>query len=71
MEAPIPQVGANDVIGAFATEHVRLQGGFLVGGSRELLVQLDLEFHSPEELKSMIVAYPEGAPIRLGDIAEI
>jgi len=64
-------IGANEVIGAFATEHVRLQGGFLVGGSRELLVQLDLEYHNPRELEEMIVAYPAGAPIRLGDIAAV
>ena len=64
-------IAANDVIGAFATEHVRLQGGFLVGGSRELLVQLDLEYHNTRELEELIVAYPAGAPIRLGDIAEV
>ncbi len=64
-------IAANDVIGAFAAEHVRLQGGFLVGGAREKLVQLDLEYHNPRELEQLIVAYPEGAPIRLGDIAEI
>ncbi|NNJ64180.1 MAG: efflux RND transporter permease subunit, partial [Xanthomonadales bacterium] len=64
-------IAANDVIGAFATEHVRLQGGFLVGGSRELLVQLDLEYHNTRELEELIVAYPAGAPIRLGDIARV
>jgi len=64
-------IAANDVIGAFATEHVRLQGGFLVGGEQEKLVQLDLEFHNPRELEELIVAYPEGAPIRLGDIANV
>jgi HAE1 family hydrophobic/amphiphilic exporter-1 len=64
-------IAANDVIGAFATEHVRLPGGFLVGGAQEKLVQLDLEFHSPLELEQLIVAYPEGAPIRLRDIAEV
>jgi HAE1 family hydrophobic/amphiphilic exporter-1 len=64
-------IAANDVIGAFATEHVRLQGGFLVGGEREELVKLDLEFHDPRELESLIVAYPEGAPIRLADIGEV
>jgi HAE1 family hydrophobic/amphiphilic exporter-1 len=64
-------VAANDVIGAFATEHVRLQGGFLVGGELEKLVQLDLEYHNPRELEEMIIAYPEGAPIRLRDIAEV
>ena len=64
-------IAANDVIGAFATEHIRMQGGFLVGGEQEKLVKLDLEFHDPRELEEMIVAYPEGAPIRLADIAEV
>ena len=64
-------IAANDVIGAFATEHIRMQGGFLVGGQNEQLVKLDLEFHDPRELEEMIVAYPEGAPIRLKDIADV
>ncbi len=64
-------IAANDVIGAFATEHVRLQGGFLVSGEHEKLVTLDLEYHNPKELESLIVAYPDGAPIRLGDISSI
>jgi HAE1 family hydrophobic/amphiphilic exporter-1 len=64
-------IAANDVLGAFATEHLRLQGGFLVGGEQEELVKLDIEYHDPRELEALIVAYPEGAPIRLGDIAEI
>jgi len=64
-------IAVNDVIGAFATEHVRMQGGFLVGGTQESLVKLDLEYHDPRDLESLVVAYPEGAPIRLGDIADI
>lgn len=64
-------IAANDVIGAFATEHVRMQGGFLVGGKQEQLVKLDIEYHAPEELESLIVAYPAGAPIRLRDIATV
>ena len=64
-------IAANDVLAAFATEHVRMQGGFLVGGDQEKLVKLDMEYHNPEELESLIVAYPEGAPIRLRDIATV
>jgi HAE1 family hydrophobic/amphiphilic exporter-1 len=64
-------IAANDVLGAFAAEHVRLQGGFLVGGKQEKLVKLDLEYHNPRELESLIVAYPDGAPVKLGDIARI
>jgi HAE1 family hydrophobic/amphiphilic exporter-1 len=64
-------IAANDVLGAFATEHIRMKGGFLVGGEQEKLVNLDLEYHDPRELASLIVAYPQGAPIRLSDIADI
>ena len=64
-------IAANDVIGAFASEHIRMQGGFLVSGEQEKLVKLDLEFHDPRELEQLIVAYPQGAPIRLSDIADI
>lgn len=64
-------IAANDVIGAFMAEHIRMQGGFLVGGQQEKLVKLDLEFHDPRELEEMIVAYPQGAPIRVRDIATV
>jgi len=55
----------------FNREHLRLPGGFLVNGSREELLELDLEYHSPDELSEMIVSYKGGAPQRLGDFAEI
>ena len=64
-------IAVNDVVGAFSTEHVRLQGGFRVGGSQEELLQLDIEYHDPRELEALIVAYPEGAPVRLADIANV
>jgi HAE1 family hydrophobic/amphiphilic exporter-1 len=64
-------IAVNDVIGAFATEHVRLQGGFRVSGAQEELLQLDIEYHDPQELENLIVAYPDGAPIRLHDIAVV
>lgn len=64
-------IAVNDVIGAFASEHVRLQGGFRVSGEQEQLLQLDIEYHDPSELEELIVAYPQGAPIRLNDIARI
>ncbi|MEN8130059.1 MAG: efflux RND transporter permease subunit, partial [Pseudomonadota bacterium] len=60
-----------DVLRAFTTEHLRLPGGFLVGGKKEELIGLDLEYHDPIELGRLIIAYLEGAPIRLRDIADI
>lgn len=62
---------AQDVIAAFRREHLQLPGGFVVSDRTESLLKLDLEFHSPEDLGWMIVAYRDGAPIRLRDIASI
>ena len=64
-------VAVNDVLAAFASEHLRLPGGFLVGGRTEQLIKLDLEYHDARTLRDLIVAYPEGSPIRLRDIAEV
>ena len=65
------QVTAQDLISAFANEHVQVAGGFLVGQSTENLIKLDLEFHRLDELEKMVVAYRDGAPVRLKDVAEI
>lgn len=56
---------------AFSNEHLQLPGGFLVSERTEYLLKLDLEFHSLEELRNLIVVYRDGAPIRLKDIAEV
>ncbi|PJA58338.1 MAG: AcrB/AcrD/AcrF family protein [Rhodocyclales bacterium CG_4_9_14_3_um_filter_68_10] len=64
-------VAAQDILEAFAREHVQLAGGFVVGRTTEKLVKLDLEFHTVAELAQMIVGYKGGAAIRLEDIAEV
>ena len=64
-------ITVQDVQRAFANEHVRLPGGFLVADKKEDLIKVDLEFHNLEALKRLIIAYPEGAPVRLADIADI
>jgi HAE1 family hydrophobic/amphiphilic exporter-1 len=64
-------VTAQDVREAFRTEHVQLPGGFLVSGTGERLIKLDLEYHSPEALGELIVRYGDGAPVRLRDVGEI
>src|SRR5690606_8225848 len=62
---------ATDVIEAFNREHIQLPGGFLVGEKSEYMVKLDLEFHNVRELAGLVVAYRDGAPIKLQDIAEL
>lgn len=65
------KVTAQDINTAFASEHVQLAGGFLVGQKTENLIKLDLEFHRLDDLAKMIVAYRDGSPVRLKDIAEV
>lgn len=64
-------VTAQDINDAFTKEHLQLAGGFIVGQTTESLVKLDLEFHKLTDLEQMIIAYRDGAPVRLRDIAEI
>ncbi len=62
---------SQDLAAAFSREHLQLPGGFLVGSKGEYLLKLDLEFHKLDELKHMVVAYRDGAPIRLSEFASV
>lgn len=64
-------VTAQDLVNAFNREHVQLPGGFITSPNAEHLLKLDLEFHSVDALKEMVVAYRNGAPIRLKQVAEV
>jgi HAE1 family hydrophobic/amphiphilic exporter-1 len=65
------QITAKDISDAFDKEHVQMAGGFLTGQSTEYLVKLDLEFHRLDDMAQMVVAYRDGAPVKLKDVAEI
>ena len=60
-----------DIISAFKREHIQMPGGFLVGGSHEDLIKLDIEFHKVEDIESLIIAYRNNAPVRLHQMAEV
>lgn len=64
-------LNVQEVLGAFRNEHFLLPGGFLVGNETEVLLDLDLEYHTPQSLEQMIIAYRNGAPVRLGDIGRV
>jgi HAE1 family hydrophobic/amphiphilic exporter-1 len=64
-------ISAQDIANAFATEHVQLAGGFVVGQATEHLVKLDLEFHSLDALAGLVVTQRNGVAVRLGDVAEL
>ena len=60
-----------DVIEAFHHEHVQLPGGFLSPGLTERMLKLDLEYHSVEAMREMVITQREGNLIRLSDVAEV
>jgi HAE1 family hydrophobic/amphiphilic exporter-1 len=65
------KITAQDISNAFSTEHVQMAGGFLTGQATEYLIKLDLEFHNLDDMAQMVIAYRDGAPVRLKDVAEI
>ncbi len=48
-----------------------MSGGFLVAGSREDLIRLDLEYHDVQELGRLVVAQSGGSVVRLEDVADV
>ncbi|MGE3296818.1 MAG: efflux RND transporter permease subunit [Porticoccaceae bacterium] len=64
-------VTASEVLAAIRNEHFMMAGGFLTSGGREHLVKLDLEYHKVRDLEALVVAYRDGAPLRLVDIASV
>lgn len=64
-------ITANDLIEVFKKEHIQLPGGYLVRNQSERMFKLDLEFHKVRDIEELIVAYRNGGPIKIKDIAEV
>ena len=64
-------VTISDVAAAIRREHVQLAGGYLVAGTREELIRLDLEHHDLLELEQLVLAERDGLIVRLRDIADV
>jgi HAE1 family hydrophobic/amphiphilic exporter-1 len=62
---------AVDVVQAIGAEHLRLPGGYITGDGHESLLKLDIEYHSVDALKDMVLGYRDGRAIRLSDFAEV
>ncbi len=64
-------ITTQDVIIAFAREHIQIPGGYLVSGELEKLLFLDLEYHSIRELGNLVVMWRDQIPVKLNEIATI
>jgi HAE1 family hydrophobic/amphiphilic exporter-1 len=60
-----------DVANAIQREHVVLPAGFLNSQSREWLVRFDAEFNVLDDFGRLVVAYRQGAPVYLANVARI
>jgi hydrophobe/amphiphile efflux-1 (HAE1) family protein len=60
-----------DVSRALLSEHITVPAGFLDTRSREWLLKFDAEFQTVEAMNNLIVAYRQGAPIYLKNVARI
>lgn len=60
-----------DVTRALRAEHVELPGGRVETGPSEYVVRTKAEFQSAEDLAGMVVAYRQGAPVRVRDIGRV
>ncbi len=64
-------LAASDVIGALRREHVDVPGGAVESARVQYAVKTDAQFHTIEELEALVVAWVEGAPIHLSDVARV
>jgi HAE1 family hydrophobic/amphiphilic exporter-1 len=64
-------LAAVDVISAVRREHLERPGGIVEGDNIEFTVKTDAEYASVAELGQMVIAYVDGAPVRLGDVARV
>jgi HAE1 family hydrophobic/amphiphilic exporter-1 len=60
-----------DVANAFKREHITQPAGFIDSPRREWLIKFDAEFSRIPDMKDLIVAYRQGAPIYLRNVARV
>jgi len=64
-------LAATDVIAALRREHVERPGGLVEGSRIEFAVKTQGEYATLAELAAMVVAFEDGAPVRLSDVARL
>jgi hydrophobic/amphiphilic exporter-1 (mainly G- bacteria), HAE1 family len=60
-----------DVVRAIQTRHVELPAGRLENREQELTIKVMGEYTSVEDLRTLVVAYRQGAPVRLSDLGRV
>jgi HAE1 family hydrophobic/amphiphilic exporter-1 len=64
-------LAATDVVDALRREHVEIPGGLVESREIEYSVKTDAEYRTLDELGRMVVAWANGAPVLLQDVARV
>ena len=64
-------IGIDEVAGAIAASNVNLPTGILWGAHRAYTVEANGQLQSAAEFRPMVIAYRNGAPVRLQDVGQV
>jgi multidrug efflux pump len=67
----IRKLGFEDIRTAIANNNVNMAKGSFDGPERAAVVDANDQIRSADDYRQMVVAYLNGAPVRLGDVAEV
>ena len=65
------KITPGDIQSAFSAQHVNEPGGMIISERKQYALDLNLELHTLDELRNLIIAYRDGAPIHLKDVATV
>ncbi len=65
------QIGINEVENALRAWNVNVPAGNIIGPHRAYTLQATGQLMNADEFKSMVVAYRNGAPVRLDDLGDV
>ena len=65
------QVGLEEIRSAFTQQNVNLPAGSMHGVSKAYTVQSNSQLNAAEQFRPMVVAYRNGNPVRLEDVANV
>ncbi len=60
-----------DVIEALTRENANVSAGTQAEGKRDYRVRVVGRFETPEQVQQVVIAFRDGAPVRVGDVAEV
>jgi HAE1 family hydrophobic/amphiphilic exporter-1 len=64
-------LASGDVLAALGREHVEVPAGVIESQRIQYAVKTDAEFRSLKDLEGLVVAYVDGAPVHLRDVARV